>query len=107
MQGPRDLSTHLLVALLLATVALTGCTRSQRSAEPAAAGDSAAGGEVAGADAAEDDPLVCEKVEVPGRRIRKRVCRRESEIRAQREASQAGVRGVRPEVPPEPMPGGM
>jgi hypothetical protein len=44
---------------------------------------------------------------VPGRRIRKRVCRRESEIRAAREASQSGVRGVRPQPSPEPMPGAM
>jgi hypothetical protein len=96
---PHRFPIRLAIAsLLLATGALTGCTRSQRSAEPAAGRDSAAGEEVAGG----DDPVICEKVEVPGRRVRKRVCRRESEIRAEREASQSGVRGVRPEPPPVP-----
>jgi len=96
MSGVQVARASFCCALLLASSVLAGCTRSPRAAEPPAA-DSAAGAEVAS-----DDPVVCEKVEVTGRRYRKRVCRSESEIRAQREASQAGVRGVRPEPPPVP-----
>ncbi|HMI91075.1 MAG TPA: hypothetical protein VK509_06905 [Polyangiales bacterium] len=95
--GGLRVATIFYGSLWLASAAPAGCTRSRTATEPPAA-DSAAGSEVAS-----DDPVVCERVEVPGQgRIRKRVCRRESEIRAEREASQAGVRGARPVPPPMP-----
>ena len=94
-----------MLVLFACAAPAAGCART-RPAEPApAASDSAAGGEAQDG----DDPIVCEKEEVPGSRMRKRVCRHRSEIRSEREANQDAVHQARPEPPPAPAPamGGM
>jgi hypothetical protein len=88
-----------MILALFVSAALAGCSRTRPVEPETPPAASAAGGESPDA-----DPIVCEKEEVPGSRMRKRVCRRQSETRAQREANQRGVRQARPEPPPAPGP---
>jgi hypothetical protein len=60
----------------------------------------------AGTDATtESDPMVCQREAVPGHRMSRRVCRRQSEIRAQRDTTQTFLRQARPASPVAPEAG--
>jgi hypothetical protein len=67
------------------------------------AGKPARAAATAGAESPTDpDPMTCRREMVPGHRVSQRVCRRESEIRAQREATQSYLRQTRPQATPSP-----
>lgn len=92
----------ILTGVCLGLAMLAGCARSARPAAHPESDDAAA---VADA----DDPLICEKEQVTGSRMMKRVCRRQSEIRREREGTQSTIHRARPEpsLAPEQGMGGM
>jgi hypothetical protein len=68
-----------------------------------ASGKPARADATAGAESPSDpDPMLCRREMVPGHRVSQRVCRRESEIRAEREDTQSYLRQTRPQATPSP-----